>query len=89
MTPNQEQGTLFPEEEVSEMQYFNSMLKFFALDARLRGVVAASTGRTPASAVAPSFFVGPLGQLPPSLSGISTFTAVETQVLCSIMSLTN
>jgi hypothetical protein len=65
------------------------MLKFFALDARLREVVAASTGRTPASAFAPSIFVGPLGQLPPSLYGISALTAVETQVLCSIMSLTN
>jgi hypothetical protein len=66
-----------------------SMLKFFALDARLRGVVAASTGGTPVSAFAPSIFVGPLGQLPPSLSGISPCTAVGTPVLCSIMSLTN
>jgi hypothetical protein len=68
---------------------YNSMLKFFAVDTRLRRVVAVSTGRTPASALAPSIFVGPLGQLPPSLYGIPTFTAVETQVLCSIMSLTN
>jgi hypothetical protein len=43
-----------------------SMLKFFALDARLVGVGAASTGRTLASALAAAIVGGPLGQRPPS-----------------------
>ncbi len=53
--------------EWSEAQkIYNSMIKFFVLDVLLTRVVAVSTDPAPDSALAPSFFGRPPGQLPRS-----------------------